>query len=139
MEPHPNSRFWIHGNATIRTFTCAVTKVGGQARLPAPRDTLAKEVDAEQTTVVVRVPVRAVDCGNSRMTRDLQEALKMKQHPEIHFELVHATVGARTDTSAQWRRVEALGPLTIAGTKRLIRLQAAARAYDDEHFRLRGC
>lgn len=139
VRPHPNSRFWIQGDATVRTFTCVVTGIKGTARLPPAQDSLPTRADGEQTEVLVRVPVRAVDCGNSRMTRDLQETLKMKEHPEIRFQLVHATVGEPADTSAQWRRVDALGPLTIAGTKRLTRLHAAARAYDDEHFRLRGC
>lgn len=139
LTPHPNSRFWIQGDATVREFTCAVDRVEGSARLPAEQDSIPTETDDEGTEVVVRVPVEAVDCGNSRMTSDLQETLKMEEHPTIRFELVHATLKGRTDTSAQWRRVEALGPLTVAGTKRLTRLQVAAHALDDEHFRLRGC
>lgn len=139
VTPHPESRFWIHGDATVRNFTCLITRVEGRARLPKVQDSLASGGDGDQTKLVVRVPLQAVDCGNTRMTNDLQETLKMKQHPEIRFELVHATMGARTDTSAQWRRVDAVGPLTVAGTKRLIRVHAAARAFDDEHFRLRGC
>lgn len=139
VEPHPNSRFWIHGDATVRNFTCVVNRVEGKAQFPTAPDSVPTTADDDQTTVVVDVPVQAVDCGNSRMTSDLQETLKMDEHPKIRFELVHATMGGRTDTSAQWRRVDALGPLTIAGTKRLTRLQAAAQALGDRHFRLRGC
>ncbi len=139
LTPHSNSRFWIQGDATVRKFTCVIDRIEGTARLPATSDSIPTETDDEDTKVVVRVPVEAVDCGNSRMTRDLQETLKMDEHPEIRFELVHATMGGHTDTSAQWQRVDALGPLTVAGTKRLTRLQAAAYAFDEEHFRLRGC
>lgn len=139
VSPHRKSQFWIHGNATVRTFTCKVSRLDGRARLPERSSDLPKEADDEQATVIVRVPVKAVDCGNSMMTNDLQDALKMDQHPEIRFELVHATVGGRVDTSAHWRRIDALGPLTVAGTKRLIRLDAAAQALDTNHFRLRGC
>lgn len=139
ITPHPNSKFWIHGNATVRNFTCVVDRVEGEARLPRAPDTISTASSESSTQVAVQVPVEAVDCGNSRMTEDLQETLQMKEHPEIRFELIHATMGAQTDTSAQWRRVDAVGPLTIAGTKRLIRLGAAARALDENHFRLRGC
>lgn len=139
LTPHSNSRFWIHGNATVRDFTCVVNRIEGKARLPAAQDRVPTEASDERAEAVVQVPVRSVDCGNSMMTNDLQDALKMEEHPEIRFELVHATMGGRTDTSRQWRRVDALGPLTIAGTKRLTRLHAAARALDEHHFRLRGC
>jgi len=139
VTPHQKSQFWIHGQATGRSFTCKVTRIDGTARLPDRAQGIPKETSDEQTAVKVRVPVRSVDCGNSMMTNDLQEALKMEEHPEIQFELVHGTMGERVDTSAHWRRVDALGSLTVAGTKRLIRLDGAARALDQNHFRLRGC
>lgn len=139
LTPHPSSRFWVHGDATVRKFTCAVDRIEGRARFPATRDRVSTEASDERAEAIVQVPVRAFDCGKSRMTRDLQETLKMEQHPEIRFELVHATMGGRTDTSAQWRRIDAVGPLTIAGTKRLIRLRAAVQALDEQHFRIRGC
>lgn len=138
LTPHPDSQFWIQGDATVRTFTCVATGVDGSAQLPAAKDSVSADESA-QTSVVVQVPIKSIDCGNSRMTSDLQETLKMKEHPKIRFELVHGTMGGRTDSSAQWRRIDALGPLTVAGTKRLTKLDAAAKALDDEHFRLRGC
>lgn len=138
LTPHPDSRFWIRGDATVRNFTCVATGIKGSARLPGVEDSISAEGSSE-TKVVVQVPIKSIDCGNSQMTSDLQETLKMEEHPEIRFELVHGTMGGRTDTSAQWRRIDALGPLTVAGTKRLTRLNAAAQALDDEHFRLRGC
>lgn len=136
---HPKSEFRIRGDATVRHFTCAVERVEGYARLPAARDTLPDAVPEEQTEVVVRVPVRAFDCGNDRMTRDLQETLNMEDHPEIRFELIHATVGAPADSARQWRTVSAIGALSISGTKRVVRLEAAGHALDANHFRLRGC
>lgn len=136
---HPKSQFWIQGEATTHDFTCVVRRVEGDGQLPPAGDTVPASASNEQATVRVQVPVEAFECGNRRMTRDLQETLKMETHPAIRFELVHATVGASSDSSAQWRVIEALGTLTIAGTKRLIRLRAAGRAYDERHFRVRGC
>ncbi len=136
---HPKSQFQIRGNASIRSFTCAVQQVDGRARLPAQRDTVPDTVPEQQTEVVVQMPVQAFDCGNGRMTDDLQEALNMEEHPEIRFELIHATVGAPTDTSRQWRKVNAIGALSISGTKRVVRLEAIGHALDASHFRLRGC
>ncbi len=139
LAVHPTSQFWIQGEATGLSFTCRVPRVDGRATLPPPDDSLAASADEEQTEVIVTVPVNAFDCGRDGMTRDLQETLKMEDHPEIRFDLIHATVPSRTDTSDQWRRIEVLGALTIAGTKRLTRLHAAGRAVDENRFRVRGC
>jgi len=140
LTVHPKSQFWIQGEAASIDFTCQVGRVEGRAELPAARDSIPRSADQEdQTEVVVTVPVEAFDCGKQRMTRDLQDALKMEDHPEIRFELVHATVGPPLDTLGRWRRVDVLGALTIAGTKRLTRLETAGRALDANRFRVRGC
>lgn len=135
---HPKSQFWIQGEATTHTFTCRVEQVDGEAAIPSTRST-PTATDEEQTEVRVEVPVEAFNCGNNRMTRDLQETLKMEEHPKIRFELVHATVTSTVDTAAHWRQIEVLGALTIAGKKRLTRLQANGRALDENRFRVRGC
>lgn len=141
---HPKSQFWIQGRATTHSFTCEVNRVEGSATLSSDADTMSESKaprtsEASETSVAVAVPVKSFDCGRDRMTRDLQETLKMDEHPEITFELIHATVTGQMDSSAHWRRIELLGTLTIAGRKRLNRLQVAARALGDHRFRIRGC
>lgn len=136
---HSKSQFWIRGEATTHDFTCVVSHVGGMGQLPSTQDTVPASADEEQAMVRVRVPVQAFECGNRPMTQDLQETLKVEEHPEIRFELVHASVVTPTDSSAAWRTIEVLGALTIAGMKRLIRLRAVGRALDENHFRVRGC
>jgi hypothetical protein len=137
---HGKSQFWIQGEATTHDFTCAVDRVEGHATLPPARDSIPETATREQQTeVVVTVPVQAFDCGNDRMTRDLQETLEMEAHPDIQFELIHATVGAAVDTTLRWRRVKILGALTVAGTKRVTSLRAVGRALDAHRFRVRGC
>jgi polyisoprenoid-binding protein YceI len=140
LAVHPKSQFWIHGKAASIDFTCAVDRVDGHATLPSTNDSIPPSADRTgQTEAVVTVPVTAFDCGNDRMTEDLQEALEAEAHPTIRFELVHATVGAPLDTTGHWRRVEVLGTLTIAGTKRLKRLRTVGRALDAHRFRVQGC
>jgi hypothetical protein len=139
LTVHSKSTFWIQGEATTNDFTCHVGRVEGRAELPPPEKALAASSKKRRTTVVVTVPVRAFDCGNRIMTKDLKEALKMEKHPTIRFELVHARVGVPTDTAGTWRRVRVLGTLTIAGTKRLINLEAKGHAIDRHRFRVRGC
>ena len=139
LTVHPKSQFWIQGKATTHSFTCQVETVNGTAQLRVPQNSIPKEAKDEQTTVVVDVPVRSFDCGNRMMTKDLKETLKMEEHPNIHFELIDARVGAPVDTSEQWRPVEVLGALTVAGKKRVTNLSALGRAIDENRFRIRGC
>lgn len=140
LTVHPKSQFWIQGEAASIGFTCRVGRVEGHAELPPARDSIPESADRDdQTEAVVTVPVEAFDCGKRQMTRDLQEALKMENHPTIRFELIHATVGTPLDTLGHWRRVDVLGALTIAGTKRLTRLATVGRALDADRFRVRGC
>lgn len=141
---HPKSQFWIQGRATTHSFTCRVNRVEGTATLNAPRDSVAESAevhstDASETSVAVTVPVKAFDCGRDGMTQDLQETLKMDDHPEITFELIHATVTGKIDSSDHWQRIDLLGALRIAGTKRLTRLHVAAQSLGDSRFRVRGC
>lgn len=139
LTVHPKSQFWIQGEATTHSFTCRVDRVEGEAELSPDEQTSSSSSDEQQTTVRVEVPVEAFDCGNNRMTRDLQETLKMEQHPKIRYELVHATVGAPVDPSRDRHHIEVLGTLRIAGKKRLTRLQTTGQALDENHFRVRGC
>lgn len=144
VQVHPDSRFWIQGEATTHGFTCVVERVEGEATLPPTREPVSaakgrSSQDEQQTEALVRVPVKAFDCGNSRMTRDLKETLQMEEHPTIRLELVHATVGEPVPGRAEWHRIEVLGTLTIAGKKRLRRIQLTGRAIDDKRFRIRGC
>ena len=139
LTVHSKSQFWIQGKATTHSFTCQVETVDGTAQLPAAQNSIPKETKDEQTTVNVSVPVRSFDCGNRVMTKDLKETLKMETHPNIRFELIDARVGTPVDTSKQWRPVEVLGALTVAGTKRVTSLSALGRAIDENRFRIRGC
>ena len=144
IDLHPTSQFWIQGKATTHTFTCEVNRVEGEATLPSSQEALSSaqgrsDRGEQQPEVVVRVPVEAFDCGNSRMTADLKETLKMEEHPTIRLELVHATVRDPVPGQPNWRQVEVLGTLTIAGKKRLRRIHLTGRAFGDERFRIRGC
>ncbi len=144
IRVHPDSRFWIQGEATTHAFTCVVKRVEGEATLPPARTVRSSTSDRasqreRQPQAIVRVPVKAFDCGKRMMTKDLQETLEMEEHPTIRLELVHATVGDPVPGRPDWRQIEVLGTLTIAGKKRLRRIHLTGRAFDKRRFRVRGC
>jgi len=139
LAVHAQSQFWIQGEASTIDFVCHVSRVSGHAEIPPTKADRAVSQAERRPEAVVRVLVKAFDCGNSRMTTDLQDALRMASHPEIRFELVHATVGRAAERAGEWHIVHVLGTLTIAGTKRLVRVQAKGRALDRHRFHVRGC
>ncbi len=63
----------------------------------------------------------------------------MEEHPTIQLELVHATVGDPVPGRPEWRQIQVLGTLTIAGKKRLRRIHLTGRAFGEKRFRVRGC
>jgi len=125
--PDPvESRVWIEGRSTVNRFTCAATRVEGVGEVEAGQ--------AVQAWLVV--PVRAFDCGERAMNRDLQEALQADRFPEIRFELSEAVVlEAPASDSA---RLEVAGALTIAGTTRTVRFEAAGQLLASGRVRLVG-
>lgn len=150
--PEDDSRVWIEGTSTVNDFTCSTRQIEGRARLaletasaasPSPDTTRAPQraaptAYADPPTVLARVPVRALDCGKRRQNRDLYEAMKASDHPEIHYEIVKANVVASPDSSRNHYVLEAIGNLTIAGETRTVRLTLRGRRLDDGRVHAQG-
>lgn len=121
-----DSRFWIDGTATTGPYSCEAAGVGGYGRLA--ETALRGEV---------RVPVRAFDCGMSRMNRDFRDALLGEAHPEITFTLESAEPGEAL-APGRWVPVRATGTLRLAGTTRRVTLNAEGLLLSGSQIRLRG-
>lgn len=127
---HPDSRFWIEGDANVRAFECHVGEVRGEAVLrdsaralpeatsqPQPRDAKAsapagspasaRTADPAPLDVEVNVPVRQFDCGKDPMNKDLYEALKSESHPLIQYRLQRVRLLPPSRTGADSTSAEA--------------------------------
>ncbi len=81
------SRIWVEGNSTIRSFTCKAGDV--TAVIDATPNGLA-QVSAGQKgvrTVHLTMPSDKLDCGNGTMNDHMRKALKVEQNPTIEFKL----------------------------------------------------
>lgn len=152
--PSDDSRVWIEGTSTVNDFTCSTQQIEGHAELVI-QEVLARRPGREQPdtahtrstsapapvdtpTVQARVPVRTLDCGKRRQNEDLYEAMKVNEHPAIHYEIVSAEVVAAPDSSRDHYTLEAIGNLTIAGETRTVRLTLQGRRLDDGRVHAQG-
>ncbi len=143
-RPHPDSRFWIEGDAEVRRFTCRVGSVHGKAVLRDSARGLSATEGSRPTPrspppldVSVTVPVRQFECGKEPMNRDLYAALKAETHPAITYRLDRVHLLPPSDTSS-WRPVHATGRLTIAGSTRTVDVVAHGRRLENGRTRVRG-
>ena len=113
LSAHAGTRLWITGTSNLHDWKCEAQTVNTRLEVEGklPTGLLPRAVD-------VTIPVEALRCGESKMDEKLQEALKMKAHPEIHFLL--ASAKALPDG----KRVLVEGRLTIAGVERKVALIA---------------
>jgi polyisoprenoid-binding protein YceI len=117
----PQSRLWIDGTSTIRSFTCragevnATVEVNGANAIPGLL-TGEKGVKAVQVTV----PAEKMDCGNGKMNDHMRNALKVTENPTITFVLTNYDVTRNADGIAGTIN----GTLDLGGVKKPVTLQA---------------
>jgi polyisoprenoid-binding protein YceI len=117
----PQSRLWIDGTSTIRSFTCragevnAVVEVNGANAIPT---LLAGEKGVK--AVQVTVTAERMDCGNGTMNDHMRKALKVAENPTITFNLTDYDVTKNADGIAGTIN----GTLDLGGVKKPIALQA---------------
>jgi hypothetical protein len=159
------SSMTISGTSTLHDWTCDVERVEGRlsaqvadAQVSETQVADAQTASARQTanaggdaasaapgvplkdlkSVTVQVPVDAIECGKSRMNRNLREALKANSYPKIIFTMSTATFEALPDSAGAWFRVDAAGELIIAGTRQNVTLDVRGERLGDGRLRFTG-
>jgi hypothetical protein len=136
VELAPESRIWIEGRSNLGPFTCHATEKNGYAFLAAPAEGTATAAESD-AKLEVRIPVGCMECGNDRMDRDMFNALKGAEHPDIHFELIDASANQIEGRTLTYR-IDGAGRLTVAGTSRQIPFTADAIMLANDHMRATG-
>lgn len=104
------SRLWLDGTSTVRSFKCSASKVNVTA-VGEPTAQPAEIVKSASLTV----PVAALDCGNNTMNGHMRKALKADQFADISWTM--------TSYEVQGTNVTIDGKLTIAGKENPIELK----------------
>jgi polyisoprenoid-binding protein YceI len=131
----PDSRLWVEGTSTVRSFTCRAPTVNATVSTSSA-EAVAATLSGEKavSTVRIEVPARSLDCDNGTMNGHMLNALKASEHPTISFRMTSYDLTPR-DGSAT---VRLQGRLNIGGQERPITMNAEARPGPSGALRLVG-
>lgn len=138
--PQDSSRLWITGRSNVNQFECEAREHRGEAFIfettTMTGDTVS--VDTDSTSIFLEIDVMGIECGRSRMNRDLQKALKADDFPHITFtfdEIISINEGAGASNAVQ---LEVSGSLTVAGVTREVNVQLTGYTLENGRVRAAG-
>jgi hypothetical protein len=139
--PEETSRLWIEGSSNINRFECEAKSYRGFAHLftPIAEESINSRID-EQLDIRIEIDVDGFECGRSRMNRDLRDALKANEFPEISFVYTEAVPADTAYQPVQKQEIllDVTGTLTVAGVSRHIRFQTLAKYLDENRVQVEG-
>ena len=120
----PESKLWVEGTSSVRSYTCRAARVDGSVATLAGSTSLAI-ADLERTvrSAEVSVSVAGLECGNGTMNGHLRRALKSDTSPKISYRISSYDV---TPAGAAAGKVKLNGTLEIAGTEKPVSIDATA-------------
>lgn len=120
-----NSSMTIAGSSTLHSWTVEATEFTVQFSIP---ENWFQSVDnwngSDIDTLAVTVPVEHLDGGRNKMNRDLRDALRSEDHPQIRFIWNNVMFTGQTDTGLS---ADVSGSVRIAGEQREIQFDADLR------------
>ena len=135
MDLQPESRIWVNGTSTVRSFTCTAAVVEADVTTTGPNAASAvfageKAIDA----VAVRIPAARLDCRNGTMNGHMLKAIKADAAPTIAFSLRSYDLLETGDEVTTKMK----GTLSLGGTTRDIAIEAGLVQEPDGSLRVKG-
>lgn len=135
MEFTPESRVWVAGTSTVKSWTCQAGVPDGAVKTSAPIASLS-DVGAAVASATLSVKVAALNCDdNDKMNEHMRKALKADAAPVITFEMASAAAAVSDD--GQWVAT-IRGSLAMAGETRPVEIAASASLREDGAITLKG-
>ncbi len=119
----------VQGTSTLHEWTMQSATIKGEISAPTPDNWNAP------AKAVVTIPVVSIKSEHAKMDKLMAEALKAKTHPDIRYEMTHATP---RNVSANAFVLATQGKLTIAGTTRDIAFDVQGTHNTDGSYTLVG-
>jgi polyisoprenoid-binding protein YceI len=94
----PQSRLWIDGTSSIRSFSCKAAEVNAVIEATGP-NAIPQLLLADKgvKSVRVTVPAERLDCGNGTMNEHMRKAIKLSEFASIEFRLTDYDVARGAD------------------------------------------
>ena len=132
----PESKLWVEGGSTIRSWKCDAAEVNVNVSVTAAGNAVKGVLagDKAVTAVQLDVPTAKLDCHNDTMNEHMLKALKAGQNPVIVFQLT----GYELASIADAKRGTLNGSLKIGGTERPVSFPVDLRDGGDGALRVAG-
>jgi polyisoprenoid-binding protein YceI len=120
----PESRLWVDGTSTVRSFSCKATDV--DAMVDGAPDAVAQVAAGEKGVNAVRFRVEAakLECGNGTMNEHMRKALKADANPVIDFKLASYDVSRAGDGVTG----TLTGSLSLGGVQKPVSIAAVGKS-----------
>jgi polyisoprenoid-binding protein YceI len=124
LDLQPESKLWIAGTSTVRSFQCQAATFDATLGGTAPNAVAAVLAgDKAVSDIVVTVPAEKLDCRNSTMNEHMRKALKVEKYPTILFRVTSYDLAK----AANGVSVTLNGVLTLGGVEKPITIDATAK------------
>jgi polyisoprenoid-binding protein YceI len=130
----PESRVWVEGTSSVRSYSCEAAEVKGSVDAAAASLDVA-QLEGAVRSVDVAISVATLDCKNGTMNGHMRKALKATEHGTIAFHLTGYTAAAGAGSEA---KVKLNGTLEIAGQERPMVIDAVATPAANGALRVAG-
>ncbi|HEX7241037.1 MAG TPA: YceI family protein [Longimicrobiaceae bacterium] len=117
----PESRIWVEGTSTVRSYSCrAASPSGTVTTQPGSTSIAIADLEKAVRSAEVSVAVAGLECGNATMNTHLRKALRADTSPRITYRITSYEVAEAGG------RMKLSGTLNIAGTERPVSIDATA-------------
>ena len=136
------SVLWLKGDSTLHHFYSTTTALAADLEAVAahsgdPKNLFLESLkNGELKKFVLRVPVNTLKSGESRLDKNMYEALKAKENPEITFRMAEYALKPADAPGEFTARVK--GVLTVAGKGQEMTLEARGKAMAGGAAKLSG-
>jgi polyisoprenoid-binding protein YceI len=134
LDLQPESRLWIAGSSTVRSFQCQATSF--EAKVVSNPGATAAILAGEKavSAVDVNVPAEKLDCRNGTMNEHMRKALKAQEFPTIAFRVASYDL----TRVAEGMNLTLAGTLTLGGVEKPITVAALVKGTDDGRLLVTG-
>lgn len=129
------SRLFIEGTSNVNSFEC-LCKDNFPKSIIQFHPTTNNEKTLRFYNTALKLRTQKLDCNNSRMNRDLCEALKSDQYPAIQIELLDANVlPGSFKNNEEWSMIKVSVALTITNVCKKYSLEVKAQKLGANRYR----
>jgi hypothetical protein len=131
----PQSKLWIEGTSTMKSFACKVPEFTLTVRADAAGAIPAVLAGQKAVRVVeLAVPAAKIDCSNGTMNEHMRKAIKADNNATIRFTLS----GYDVATNAKGAEGTVRGSLALGGAEHPVNVIAAATDAGNGALRIVG-